>query len=346
MKNDVFTTNKPVVVWLFTVSFLILLMVALGGATRLTGSGLSMVDWSLIGSIPPLSDADWMQLFERYKEFPEYKLVNYQMTLEGFKEIFWWEYLHRMLGRLIGMCFALPWFFFMISAQVKFRSKLNAKLAIAFLLGGTQAFIGWYMVKSGLVKVPHVSHLRLTTHLCTAFIIIGYLSWVAMTELWPATQKGFSLTVPKWIRKASLILPFLLLLQIAYGGLNAGLRAGYVFTDFPKMMGHWLPPQAFAGEGFLHSLVFDTTTVHFIHRSFAWLLFFGIILFWWTAKKLLQEVHQKKALNFVVIGIVIQFLLGVGTVMSQTHLHTALAHQVWGCVLFLSSIYLFQQLRR
>lgn len=345
--------NMPVVIWLFFVSFLILLMVALGGATRLTGSGLSMVDWSLIGSIPPLNQTEWTELFEAYKQFPEYKMVNYSMTLDGFKKIFWWEYLHRMLGRFIGMCFALPWLYFLIRKIVPWKSALNKKLIIAFILGGTQAGIGWYMVKSGLVKVPHVSHLRLTTHLCTAFIIIAYLTWVAMTELWPATQKGFNEKVPHWIRKVSLSLPLLLLVQIAYGGLNAGLRTGYTFTTFPKMFGHWIPPQTFVGEGFFHSLVFDVFTVHFIHRNYAWLLFFGILTFWWFAKKALNTLpspaehkHQVKALNFISIGIFGQFLLGVGTVMTQTQLHTALAHQVWGCMLFLSSVYLIQQLRR
>lgn len=343
--------NKPVVIWLFFVSFLILLMVALGGATRLTGSGLSMVDWSLIGSIPPLNHSQWIELFEAYKKFPEYQLINYEMSLEGFKSIFWWEYLHRMLGRLIGMCFALPWFYFMLRGTIKFKSKLNKKLLLAFILGGTQAFIGWYMVKSGLVKVPHVSHLRLTTHLCTAFIIIAYLSWVAMSELWPATQRGFHPQVPKWLARTSLALPILLLIQIAYGGLNAGLKAGYIFTTFPKIFNQWVPKQIFPTSDLIQSLFFDVMTVHFIHRTYAWILFFGVLGVWLLGVKSLKGIEQFgksqiRALRFLGFAIFMQFLLGVGTVMTQTQLHTALAHQVWGAVLFLSSIYLIQQLRR
>jgi heme a synthase len=341
--------NYPVVYWLFTVSLLILLMVALGGATRLTGSGLSMVDWSLIGSIPPLNQSEWLELFESYKQFPEYKMVNYTMTLDGFKNIFWWEYLHRMLGRLIGMCFALPWVYFLLRGTIPWRSSLNKKLIIAFVLGGTQAFIGWYMVKSGLVKVPHVSHLRLTTHLCTAFIIISYLTWVAMTELWPATQRGFTRGTPTWVKRFSLSLPFLLLIQVAYGGLNAGLKTGYTFVTFPKMFNHWIPPQVFGGQGFFHSLIFDVFTVHFIHRTYAWLLFLGIIIFWWYGKKALMPLkrpHHLRALHLLLIAVSGQFILGVGTVLTQTQIHTALAHQVWGVVLFLSSINLVQQLRR
>lgn len=338
--------NRPVVIWLFIVSFLILIMVALGGATRLTGSGLSMVDWSLIGNIPPLDQAAWEELFEAYKKFPEYQLVNTHMTLEGFKEIFWWEYLHRMLGRLIGMCFALPWLYFVIRGTIQFKSPLNKKLLIAFVLGGTQAFIGWYMVKSGLVKVPHVSHLRLTTHLSTAFIIIAYLTWIAMTELWPATQRGFHRQVPQWVQRVSLLIPIGLMIQIAYGGLNAGLKAGYIFTDFPTMLGDWIPRNLFGNSGFWHSLVFDVTTVHFLHRVFAYILFFGILGFWFQARKTLTISHQRSALNFLAIAILGQFLLGVGTVLSQTQLHTALAHQVWGCILLLASVNFIQQLRR
>ncbi len=358
MENVTKQPNTPVVIWLGAVSFLIMIMVVLGGATRLSGAGLSMVDWSLIGNLPPLSQSAWLEVFEAYKKFPEYQLINYDMTVEQFKEIFWWEYLHRMLGRLIGMCFALPWFYFMIRRTIKFKSKLNLKLLLAFALGATQGFIGWYMVKSGLVKIPHISHLRLTTHLCTAFILVSYLVWVAMTELWPAKQKGFNKSIPTWLVNSSVILPALLLFQVAYGGLNAGLKAGYVFTDFPKMFGYLVPPHIFQTPTFLESLVFDITTVHFIHRTFAWVLFFGILGLWYFGKKALKAIHiegaenlnqyrhHQTALNYLAIAVFGQFVLGVLTVLTHTQMHTALAHQVWGCALLLCSVNLIQQFRR
>ena len=166
--------NPPITIWLWTVSFMVLMMVLIGGVTRLTDSGLSMVDWKpIMGAIPPLNDAEWNKAFDMYKAYPEFKKVNFEMDLAGFKSIFFWEYFHRLFGRLIGLVFFLPYMYFLVRKEL--NSRLNLKLIIALLLGGSQGLMGWYMVQSGLVDRPDVSHFRLAAHLGLAFLILGYL---------------------------------------------------------------------------------------------------------------------------------------------------------------------------
>ena len=232
--------HKPVVIWLFTGVVLVATLVIIGGITRLTQSGLSMVEWKLImGSIPPLNDAQWQETFEKYKQFPEYSIVNYAFTLDEFKSIFWWEYVHRMLGRLTGLVFIIPFTIFVMQNRVD-RQMLK-KLLFILLLGAFQGFLGWFMVKSGLVKDPHVSHLRLAAHLITAFIVIGFILWTIFSIIKPTRYPKVDNKLG-WIIKSGFSL---LILQIIYGAFMAGLKAGLYYNTWPMMGDVWLPTEVF-----------------------------------------------------------------------------------------------------
>jgi cytochrome c oxidase assembly protein subunit 15 len=329
--------QKKIETWLFTVCLFILAMVVLGGITRLTGSGLSMVDWSLIGNLPPFNTEEWQALFESYKKFPEYKMINYTMSLEQFKEIFWWEYIHRHLGRATGAVYFLPWMFFLIKGWVPFRSKLNFKLLIACILGGMQGFFGWYMVKSGLVKVPHVSHLRLTLHLCTAFLIVSYIYWIYLSL--KVKDSKFIGKVPSGLLKiVILVLPVITFVQIAYGALNAGLKLGYAYPEFPKMAGAWIPLGLFARDTWVDNFFFNPAFVHFFHRSLAWFLVFVVLFL--TVKTFAEgySLHFKKAIKWLGSLIGVQFILGVLIVLLGVPVWAGVFHQVVGCFFLLATL--------
>src|SRR5690606_35074911 len=205
-----------------------------GGLTRLTNSGLSMVEWNMfMGSIPPMNEAEWQETFDKYKQYPEYQKVNFHFSVDEFKKIFLWEYTHRFLGRFIGLVFIVPFLWFLFRG--KLWPSLTFKLVIILILGGFQGFLGWYMVESGLISNPDVSHYRLAAHLITAFLTFAYTFWVALDLLYPNNknkQKGMGFWI--WL------LLFLLIIQIVYGAFVAGLNAGMVYNTWPKMGDSWI----------------------------------------------------------------------------------------------------------
>ncbi len=222
-------------------------MVIIGGITRLTDSGLSMSDWNLImGTIPPTSEAEWIDTFEHYKEFPQYQQLNKGMELEEFKAIFFWEYMHRLLGRMLGIVFLIPFLYFW--ARGYFDSKLLKRMFILLGLGALQGAMGWIMVKSGLVDIPYVSHYRLALHLLLAFILIGFCLWYALDLKYKSPESPRNITsLKKWLW----VVGVLFFIQMIYGAFTAGLDAGYLYNTFPKMGGQWLPPTFSALEPFL-----------------------------------------------------------------------------------------------
>ena len=231
--------RRAVAAWLAACAALVAIMVLVGGVTRLTHSGLSIVEWQpLVGTLPPLSEGDWQVVFEKYKQTPEYRLVNFGMSLAEFKGIFWWEYAHRLLGRLIGLAFFVPlaWFWF----RGRLDRRLAWKLLGVFALGGLQGAMGWYMVKSGLVDDPRVSQFRLTAHLGLAFLIFGAMLWIALDLFHP--RRNASPNAPSWLAGWVAALVFL---QVLLGGLVAGIRAGKAYNTFPLMNGHVVPPETF-----------------------------------------------------------------------------------------------------
>lgn len=320
-------------------------MVIVGGITRLTGSGLSITEWKLIrGTVPPLDEQQWVEEFENYKQIPQYREMNYNFTLNDFKKIYFWEYVHRLTGRIIGIVFLIPFLYFWITKQLS--KLLFNKLLFLFFLGGLQGFLGWYMVKSGLVNNIRVSHLRLATHLITAFITFGFTFWI-MLEIIPQKRKTKN-TLTITLRKTSYIILTLIIVQIIYGGFVAGLKAGHIYNTFPKMGDEWVAASVSSGiqsDG-ISSLFNNISVVQFIHRTVAWILSLAIIFIWYYARtknnssdKSMLSSEQKTAINFLTIGIVVQFLLGVFTLIYNVPIILGVLHQAGAFMLFSCGIY-------
>ena len=275
-------SKQNIIIWLYAGCLLVFAMVVIGGITRLTGSGLSITEWKVItGTFPPLNEIQWQEEFSKYQQSPQFQLINSGFGIEDFKNIYWWEYLHRLIGRLLGMVFIIPFFYFLIKKQIS--KQLLPKLIIIFLLGAWQGFLGWYMVKSGLMNAPYVSHYRLAIHLVNAFITFGYIFWVSQ-DLKYGTNENTN--VSKSIKRLSILTFTLLIIQITYGAFVAGLHAGQVYNTWPMMGDEWMASSvsaAFAHDGII-SLVNDISTVQFIHRTLA-LIVFGLILYMLLKRK-------------------------------------------------------------
>lgn len=262
--------SAAVSLWLFAVAILVVLMVAVGGATRLTDSGLSITEWKpLLGAIPPLNDLDWQDAFAKYKAIPEYKLVNEGMSLAAFKTIYWWEWGHRFLGRFIGLAYALPLLVFWLSGAVP--SRLKAALVAVLLLGGLQGFVGWYMVQSGLTERVDVSQYRLAMHLGLAFIILGSLTWLACSAR-PVDPMARLQSVPKSVCWSALVLLLLLFVQVVLGAFVAGTKAGLTYNTWPLMDGDLVPPGLWALSPWYINLFENITAIQFNHRVTAYVL--------------------------------------------------------------------------
>lgn len=332
-------SNRTVIIWLLTGCFLIFAMVVIGGITRLTNSGLSMVDWKLImGSIPPLNESEWLETFDQYKQFPEYQKVNTHFTLTEFKSIFFWEYLHRLLGRLIGLVFMVPFLYFLI------RKKLSKKLIIqsVFILfmGGLQGAIGWWMVKSGLVNNPDVSHYRLATHLITAFLTFAYTFWVALSLIYPNIGTSF----PK-IRKLLYFIFGLTILQIIYGAFVAGLNAGFVMNTWPKMGDEWISSSVTAMSPLWINFIEGIGGVQFIHRYVAYLVVGFIFYLWLISRKLAMNNIQTKGVNLLLTAVFLQFCLGILTLIYAVPVWLGVVHQLGAFFLLASLVFIMSAFR-
>jgi cytochrome c oxidase assembly protein subunit 15 len=303
--------------WLLVCAALAFAVVLVGGITRLTRSGLSIVEWQpLIGVLPPVSQADWEALFARYRETPEFRLVNFDMTLEGFKRIFWWEYLHRLLARTIGLVFLLPYLYFLVKRRLD--RPLAWKLAGIFALGALQGAMGWVMVKSGLVDDPKVNPVRLTIHLGLALAIFSAELWLALDLL-----HGKSSSLKRaW-------LPGVIFLMALSGGMVAGLRAGYAYNTFPLMDGHVVPPEVLVLEPWWRNFLYNMATVQLVHRAFFWLLVVLVPLAWWRARHTLAG-------NALLAAFVVQAALGISTLLLAVPVALGAAHQ-GGAVLLLGA---------
>lgn len=316
--------NKRVVYWLFTGCFLIFIMVIVGGITRLTNSGLSISDYRLItGTIPPMNEQEWQEAFELYKQYPEYQKLHYHFNLEDFKGIYFWEWIHRLIGRLIGVVFIIPFLYFLFTKQL---SKPTIKKAIILLgLGAFQGFMGWYMVKSGLVDMPSVSHYRLAAHLMTAFITFAYTFWVAMDLLYPKKK-----IIDKSFRNLLWIGMVLLLLQIIWGAFVAGLDAGWIHNNWPTMTGgKWIHETVFIEQNPVwKNFIEGKSGVQFVHRYLAYIVVAIILYIWYKSRKMILTLPQKRGIELMVIGIFIQFFLGVFTLIYAVPLWLGVTHQV------------------
>jgi cytochrome c oxidase assembly protein subunit 15 len=335
------SANRSVATWLLVCCGLVFAMVVLGGFTRLTGSGLSMVDWRpLTGVLPPLTEAEWQRVFAMYQQTPEFQKVNAAFSLHDFKSIFWLEYLHRLLGRTIGIVFLLPFLFFLAKGYIERRDW--PKYLLMFVLGGLQGLLGWYMVKSGLIDNPHVSQYRLTAHLVAAFAIYAYMFWVAMSLLFP---RNASSEKHAWYGR-TLALFVLITVTVISGGFVAGLKAGKIYNTFPMMGEHWIPPGLMALEPFWRNLFENMVTVQFDHRLLALTTFTLIVVYWFRARAVTLPARARPAVNALLHTAGLQVVLGVTTVLMAVPVFLGAAHQAVAMLLFTVALYLVHALRR
>jgi cytochrome c oxidase assembly protein subunit 15 len=318
--------------------------VVVGGVTRLTDSGLSIVEWQpIVGTMPPLGQEDWDELFEKYHQTPQYKKVNAGMSLDEFKGIFWWEYFHRLLGRVIGLAFFIPFLYFVIKKAID--RPLGLKLTGIFLLGGLQGAMGWYMVKSGLVDNPHVSQYRLTAHLGLAFLIYATMFWVALELLSPTAVSHGNIRL-RALRRFSVWITTLIFIMILSGGFVAGIRAGLAYNTFPLMNGHFIPPEIFMLEPWYRNFFDNMATVQFDHRMIAWTLATLIPVFWYKSRKLPLSGSARLACSLLLIMLAIQITLGISTLLLVVPLPLAAAHQAGALLLFTAALWTNHQLRQ
>jgi len=334
------SARRQIATWLFTVCALIFAMVVLGGVTRLTRSGLSMVEWKpLLGILPPLTEQAWLDTFAKYKQFPEFRHINMSMDLEGFKSIFWFEYWHRVLGRLIGVAFFVPFGWFWLRG--KLTRALAPQLATMFVLGGMQGLLGWFMVKSGLVDVPHVSPYRLTAHLSLAIAIFGYIMWVALAIALPARAYADT-TSADYFRRRVLAVLLLVCLMIISGGFVAGTKAGFVYNTFPTMNGAWFPPGLYEASPFYVNLFEDLTTVQFNHRIIAYIIIGAIIALSVFIYRSTTQTSLRYAIYGLLAALTLQVTLGISTILSHVMVPVAAAHQGGALILLTATIILMR----
>lgn len=333
-------TPRSVGFWLLFVALLVFAMVVLGGATRLTRSGLSMTDWRPVaGVLPPLGQAAWEAEFERYKQYPEYRKLNLGMELVQFKTIFWLEYAHRILGRLIGLAFLVPFLWFLLRRRL--GRGLAAKLAAVFLLGGVQGLVGWWMVKSGLVDDPEVSHYRLAAHLALALVILAALLWLAWEILLPAAAAGVSSSL---VGLAALVV-ILVFLQALTGALVAGLDAGRHFNTFPTMDGAWLPDGLWRSVPWWLNFLENPTTVQLDHRIGAYLVLVLVVALWALGRRATAERAVHRALDLMLAALVAQLVLGVLALLYVVPVALGVLHQGGALLLFAAALFALGRLR-
>ncbi len=329
-----------VAAWLLACCALVFAMVVVGGVTRLTHSGLSIVEWQpILGTLPPVGEAQWLETFDKYKLTPEYRKVNQGMSLEAFKSIFWWEYFHRLLGRMIGVVFLLPlvWFWW----RGRIDRPLALKLAGIFVLGGLQGAMGWYMVKSGLVDDPRVSQYRLTAHLIIALAIYAAMLWTALGLHY---RDPVATNAPPLRRFAWIITAAVAYLAVT-GGFVAGIRAGFAYNTFPLMNGHWVPPEMFMLDPWYLNFFNNMATVQFDHRLLAWILAFLVTWYGWQAIHAGLNARARLALHLLLAIVAVQIGLGISTLLLVVPIPLAAAHQGGAVLLFGAALFNAHALR-
>ncbi len=300
---------RAVAWWLIVVAAMVFIMIVIGGVTRLTESGLSITEWQpIMGALPPLSEADWQALFAKYRQSPQFQKVFPDLTLAGFKSIFWLEYIHRLWGRLIGVVFLLPFLWFWLRGRIP-RGYWPALLAL-FALGGLQGALGWLMVESGLVDRPSVSHYRLTAHLGLAIIIYAAVLWTALGLLQPRGDFGLTRRNQDWAR----LVYVLVIITIAAGALVAGLRAGLVYNTFPLMGGALVPPDYWLPElGWMNAFE-NRPAVQFHHRVLATATLLAVAFLWWRVRASEAD-DPRRAATLMLGAVLLQYALGIVTIL-------------------------------
>jgi cytochrome c oxidase assembly protein subunit 15 len=325
--------DRAIAAWLLACCAMVFAMVVVGGMTRLTHSGLSIVEWQpLVGALPPLDDAQWEETFAKYRDTPEFRLRNHDMTLEGFKGIFWWEYFHRLLGRLIGVVFFVPFVYFL--ARRRIPRRLAWPLAGIFTLGALQGALGWYMVKSGLVDDPRVSSVRLAAHLGLAFLIYGSMLWVALGLLRrpePVPYVGTG--------RGAFPLVVLVFVMVLSGALVAAIHAGYAYNTFPLMDGHWIPPEVFLIDPWWMNFVHNMATVQLVHRTLALAVALGVAAMWTRMRsRVAPGSRARRWADALAIAAVAQVAIGITTLLLRVPLAWAALHQAGALIVFTCAV--------
>ena len=333
--------RHAIAAWLFFCCALLFALIVVGGVTRLTHSGLSITEWQpIVGTLPPLTDADWAGSFAKYRATPEYRQVNSGMSLEAFKSIFWWEYAHRLLGRAIGVAFLVPYLWFLARRRIP-RGYAGALFAI-FVLGGTQGALGWYMVQSGLVDDPRVSQLRLTAHLGLAFLIFGAMFWIALSLSRPREARAGNAA----LRRFAALLAGLVYLMVLAGGLVAGIRAGFAYNTFPSMNGYWVPPEILMLDPWYRNFTDNMATVQFDHRLIGWALAFLVPWLAWRVHAAPHVAPQARRAALLLLAlVVIQIALGISTLLLSVPLPLAAAPQAGAVLVFAAALNVRHALR-
>jgi heme a synthase len=328
---------RAVAAWLLVCCALVFALVVVGGVTRLTHSGLSITEWQpIVGTLPPLSETQWNDAFAKYQATPEYRQVNHGMKLGAFKDIFWWEYVHRLLGRLVGCAFIVPLFWFAARGRLPPTRGLTTKLFGIFLLGALQGALGWYMVQSGLVDDPRVSQLRLTAHLGLALLIFAAMFWTALTLLRPTGP--VDVRVQRLFRAAASLATLIFVMALS-GGLVAGIRAGFAYNTFPLMNGSVVPPDIMLIRPWYMNFVNNIATVQFDHRLIAWTLLALVPLWWWGVRATLGIPGRARVASHLFLAMLfVQVTLGISTLLLVVPLPLAALHQAGAVLLFAAAL--------
>lgn len=333
---------RVVGLWLLACCVMVFAMMLIGAITRLTESGLSMVEWRpLIGALPPMTDAEWQRVFDLYRQTSEYRIDNAGMSLAEFQSIFWWEFIHRLWGRAIGVVFALPFFYFLATRRIP--AGYTKHLAILLFLGGLQGVIGWWMVKSGFVDRSDVSQYRLAVHLGMAFLILAYLLWLALGLLWPVPQDRPA--APRGLRRLGAYCHAVIFFTVLSGALVAGLNAGLLYNDWPLMGGNFIPEDIAALSPAWLNIFENEGTVQFDHRIMAYLTLTVVMLTWLSARKADLAPRARLSINCLAAMVWVQAALGISTLVLMVPLPLAVLHQAGAATSFCLSIWLMKELR-
>ena len=336
--------HKHIIYWLLIGCFLIYIMVVVGCLTRLTHSGLSITDWSFMGSVPPLNEQMWQERFAKYQQSPEFEKINYNMTIKEFKPIFLWEYIHRMIGRTMMYVFAIGFVYFLIKKKI--TKAMWPGFVVLFFMGAMQAVIGWWMVYSGLQNKPAVSHYRLATHLMSAFTLFAFTFWFALRLLYP--KENVTVSEAKKLKVITILFFCVLVFQIFFGAFTAGfvegsdshIRPGHIFNTWPKMGDSWMPEQVTMKATLFENMFENASGIQFVHRTTAIIIVVLLCLIWYKSNKLQLTKQQTIGISLLIYGVTIQFILGVLTLLYQVPVIMGALHQTGAFFLFLSCIYL------
>ena len=346
--------HKSIILWLLSGCFIIYLMIVIVCITRLTHSGLSITEWGVMGTLPPLGEDKWQEVFAKYQESPEFKEVNYNMTIQQFKSIFWWEWTHRFIGRtILSGVFIIGFLYFFL--RKKLDIKLKKRFVFLFVLGGLQGVIGAWMVASGLNKVPAVSHYRLALHLMSAFTVFAFTFWFALDLIHKNDEKPKDETIKlkPWIIGLFVIL----IVQIIYGAFTAGFvemsaenkplfRPGQIFNTWPKMGENWIAEQVSIKSTLFQNIFENAAGIQFMHRTIAFFVVAMVLFVWFKSNRLSLNKFQYNGITFLIYGITIQFLLGIFTLIYQVPIVLGVLHQTGAFFLFAVCIYLIFHFRK